>query len=324
MKVLVTGASGFLGRYVVASGHSAGHQMRALVRPGTAVPPGWPADVEVVRGELTDLESLRAAVHEQDAVLHLAAMVGGADADQFATTVGGTERLLTALKGSSVSRFVLASSFSVYDWRTPYRVLDESTPLDPRSWERDGYAASKIWQERIVREAAVAAPWDLVVLRPGFIWGPEKPQCPGVGEVIGSIMVVVGWTTRLPLVWVENCADAFTLALTAEVSDGATVNIIDDELVRARDYAAASSAVLGHRLRVVLPYPVALSISRAAKLTSRTLFASGGRLPSALEPRKFEARFRPLAFPNAEAKRLLGWAPRVSWAAASARAFRWT
>lgn len=321
MKVLVTGASGFLGRYVVLDAVRAGHQVRALVRAGSAVPAQWPAEVEVVRGDVGDLASLETAVRDQDAVVHLAAMVGGGDADQFAVTVAGTERLLTALEGSSVSRLVLASSFSVYDWTHGGAVLDEDTPVDGRWWERDGYAASKIWQEQIVREASAASPWDLVVLRPGFIWGPEKPECPGVGEALGPAMVVIGWRTPLPLTWVENCASAFTLAVIAPVADGTTLNIVDDELVTTRRYAAASAAALGHRARVVLPYPLARGITRLAKATSRGLFAHGGRLPSVLEPRKFEARFRPFAFPNARAKAALGWEPNVSWDQGRARAF---
>jgi nucleoside-diphosphate-sugar epimerase len=323
VKVLITGASGFLGRYTVMSAVAAGHQVRALVRPGTAVPAGWPAEVEVVRGDVGDLRSLKAAVHGQDAVAHLAAMVGGGDADQFAVTVSGTERLLAALEGSTVSRVVLASSFSVYDWGAPSEVLDESTPVESRWWRRDGYAASKVWQERIVREASEVASWDLVVLRPGFIWGPEKPDCPGVGEVVGSRMIVIGWRTPLPLTWVENCAEAFVLALTADVPGGTTVNIVDDDTVTTRQYAAASTRALGHSGRVVVPYGVARAVSHLARGTSRVLFREqGGRLPSVLDPDKFEARFRPLRFPNDRAKSLLGWSPRVSWRQASARAFQ--
>ena len=323
MKVLITGASGFLGRYTVASAMAAGHEVRALVRPGTTLPAGWPAEVEVMRGDVGDLASLTAAVAGQDAVAHLAAMVGGGDADQFAVTVAGTERLLTALEGSMVSRVVLASSLSVYDWGAPTRVLDESTPIERRWWRRDGYAASKVWQERIVREAAEVAPWDLVVLRPGFIWGPEKPDCPGVGEVVGSRMIVIGWRTPLPLTWVENCADAFVLALTAKVPDGTTVNVVDDDIITTRQYAAASTRALGQSSRVVVPYAVARAVSQLAWGTSRRLFPEqGGRLPSVLDPAKFEARFRPLRFPNDRAKLLLGWSPRVSWRQASARIFQ--
>lgn len=321
MKILVTGATGFLGRYVVLDALRAGHEVRALVRAGSAVPARWLAEVEVVRGDVGDLASLQAAVRGQDAVVHLAAMVGGGDADQFAVTVAGTERLLAALEGSSVTRLVLASSFSVYDWSRGGAVLDETTPVETRWWERDGYAASKVWQEQIVREAAQTSLWELVVLRPGFIWGPEKPECPGVGEVVGPAMVVIGLRTALPLTWVENCAAAFTLAVTAPVADGTTLNIIDDDVVTTRQYAAASAAVLGHRARVVLPYALARGITLLAKATSRRLFAHGGRLPSVLEPRKFDARFRPLTFPNARAKAELGWTPHVTWAQARARAF---
>ena len=321
MRVLVTGSTGFLGQQVVLAAHRRGHTVRSLVREGTRVPADWPPDVDIVSGDLGDLTSLQAAVDGQDVVVHLAAMLGGGDADQFAVTVAGTERLVASLTGTSVQRVVLASSFSVYDWRLPRKVLDEDTPLDSQWWERDGYAASKIWQETVLREAASSAAWDLLVLRPGFIWGRDKPECSGVGQVVADVMIVIGWAGCLPLTYVDNCAEAFALAVSADVPDGTTVNIVDDDCVSARAYAAASSPVLGTRGRVVLPYPVARGMTTLAKLVSRSTFRYGGRLPSALEPRKFEARFRPLQFPNARAKHALGWWPRISWAEASRYSF---
>jgi nucleoside-diphosphate-sugar epimerase len=181
MRVLVTGASGFLGRYVVTEAVRAGHQVRALVRAGSTVPGHWPAEVEVVRGDVVDAASLRTAVRDQDAVVHLAAMVGGGDADQFAVTVAGTERLLSSLEGSSVSRLVLASSFSCTTGARRGR------PGRGHPVETAGGAG------RVRRQQDLAGadrpggglrrpPWDLVVLRPGFIWGRKKPECRGSGR----------------------------------------------------------------------------------------------------------------------------------------------
>ena len=78
MKVLVTGANGFLGRHVVAALRAAGHQVRALVRPAADVSKlGWGSDVEVFRADLRAARNLEQAFDGVDALMHLAAAVGG-------------------------------------------------------------------------------------------------------------------------------------------------------------------------------------------------------------------------------------------------------
>ena len=108
-------------------------------------------------------------------LLHLAAVVSGGEDAQFAGTVAGTERLLDAMAVSACRRLVLCSSFSVYDYSSTRRTLDESSPLHevPDVYARDGYTIAKWWQERVTRRFAEKQGWDLTVLRPGFIWGRD-------------------------------------------------------------------------------------------------------------------------------------------------------
>ena len=77
MRVLVTGANGFLGRHVVDALLARGCRVRALVRPAARLEDlGWPAAVEVVRADLRAASHLEAAFESVDVLLHLAAMVG--------------------------------------------------------------------------------------------------------------------------------------------------------------------------------------------------------------------------------------------------------
>ena len=157
MKVLVTGANGFLGRHVVASLLGRGHQVRALVRPAARLEAlGWPAEVEVVRADLRSSRELEPAFDGVDVLVHLAATMSGGDELQFAGTVVGTERLLAAMAATPCRRVVLASSFSVYDWSAIRGTLDETSPLEPAPelYERDGYSIAKSWQERVTRRLA--------------------------------------------------------------------------------------------------------------------------------------------------------------------------
>jgi nucleoside-diphosphate-sugar epimerase len=100
MKLLVTGANGFLGNYVVNEAVARGHSVRALVRPGAdLLKTSWGTNenVEVVRADLTRDEGLADALARIECVIHLAAAKTGDAETQFEGTVRGTEKLLNAM-----------------------------------------------------------------------------------------------------------------------------------------------------------------------------------------------------------------------------------
>ena len=184
MRALVTGANGFLGRHVVDALLARGIEVRAMVRPAARVEAlGWPSSVEVFRADLRTSRELLRAFEGVDVLLHLAAVVSGGEDAQFAGTVAGTERLLDAMASSACRRLVLCSSFSVYDYSSTRRTLDESSPLHqvPDVYTRDGYTISKWWQERVTRRFVEKHGWDLTVLRPGFIWGRDHSYLAALG-----------------------------------------------------------------------------------------------------------------------------------------------
>jgi 2-alkyl-3-oxoalkanoate reductase len=170
MRALVTGANGFLGRHVVNALLARGIEVRAMVRPVIHVETLCPSSVEVFRADLRTSRELVRAFEGVDVLLHLAAVVSGAEDAQFAGTVAGTERLLDAMASSACRRLVLCSSFSVYDYSSTRRTLDEGSPLHqvPDVYTRDGYTISKWWQERVTRRFVEKHGWDLTVLRPGL------------------------------------------------------------------------------------------------------------------------------------------------------------
>jgi UDP-glucose 4-epimerase len=320
----VTGANGFIGRHVVAALQGAGHEVRALVRPSASVEGlGWGDRVEIARADLRGAGDLAAACAGVDAVVHVAARMGGGEAEQFETTVVGTERLLAALVTAGGARVVLAGSYAVYDWsRIEDRLTEESPVVAGNMARRGPYTVAKAWQERVARRMADEAGLALTVLRPGFVWGRGHVVLSGMGRRYGGLWVVLGRSTALPLTYVENCAEAFVAAAEAREAAGETFNVVDDERVTAWRYTAEYLARTGTGGRLVsVPYPLALGASRlAATLASRVL-ADGGDLPDILVPERLEAQFKPLEFPNAKARSQLGWTPRVGFDEALARSY---
>jgi UDP-glucose 4-epimerase len=125
-----------------------------MVRPAARLEPlGWPSSIEVFNADLRSSRELERAFEGIDVLVHLAAVVSGAEETQFAGTVAGTERLLDAMAASACRRLVLCSSFSVYNYSAARRTLDENSPIHqvPDVYGRDGYTIAKWWQERVTR-----------------------------------------------------------------------------------------------------------------------------------------------------------------------------
>ena len=242
MKVLITGASGFVGKYVVAAVLRAGHQVRAVIRPKTDETRfSWHAhpQVEFARFDLRRRQGLAEIVTGVDAVIHLAATKGGDFYDRFAGTVIGTENLLLAMQEANVKHLVVTSTFSLYDYQQIPRetVLDENSPLIENPLNRDAYAQTKLIQEEMIREFEQEHDATVTILRPGMIYGREAIWHALLGGALGEKRwLKIGGKSTLPMTYVENCAEAIAQALTAEPAFGRTINIVDDELPTQQRY----------------------------------------------------------------------------------------
>lgn len=325
--VLVTGATGFLGRHVVAAAVRAGHEVRAMVRPGTdpaKLPWGDHPRLQTAHADLRSRHDLAAAVDGCETVVHLAATKTGDFAGRFAGTVVATENLLAAMDGGGVTRLVHCSTFSVYRaGAVPVGgVLDETSPLEDDPLQRDPYAQVKLIQEEMVRRWADAADRELTVLRPGLIYGPGELWHALLGvEVLPSLWLRAGWRTTLPMAWVENVADAFVCALAQRPLPPVTVNIVDDRLPSVGAYARAVRPLVDTTPRLVLlGYPLMRTLVQAVASVNHSLLGGRLKLPGGLSPAPFEARFRPLRYTNDRACDALGWTPRVAFPASLERA----
>ena len=312
MKVLVTGANGFLGREVVAALVADGHEVRALVRPATDVTRlKWGSAVEVARADLRGGAKLEPLLDGVEAVVHLATQMVGDDFTILSGTLVGSERLFAAMATARVKRLVLCSSFSVYDWLAARGTLDDDGPLPADIWPSGAYAAAKHWQERLARRAADQHGWKLTVLRPGFVWGRGNDDLACVGQRFGRHQLVFGPWRKLPLTHVSNCADAFRAVLTDERALGKTFNLVDEQGITAARYARELARGTGRNgLTLWLPGLLTRALVGLANLGARIVFGLRYKLPSMFAPIRFDLRYKPVRA-TSSGLRALGWrAPR--------------
>jgi farnesol dehydrogenase len=173
MKVLVTGSTGFIGKNLVRRLNEEGHEVRALVR-ATSKTTSFPSDVELVRGDVTDLESLRRAAAGCDAAFHLAAVVKSWVPDRNVfdrVNIGGLENMIRAGREMELGRIIYTSSFIALGPTDGY-VADESQ-VHTGSGYRNDYERTKALADRVALQAAREGS-PLVMLYPGVVYGPGE------------------------------------------------------------------------------------------------------------------------------------------------------
>lgn len=317
MNLLITGASGFLGRYVVARALGRGHRVRGIVRPQTAVQDlSWRdhPSVELRRLDLTCADGIGSALEGMDAVVHLAAAKHGDLEAQVAGTVLTTRNLLEAMAAAGVRRLVVTSSFAVYDYlHLPEdAVVDEDSPLESRPERRDAYARAKLLQEREVRSFERSSGAGVTILRPGVIYGRNNLWTGRLGVRLGKrLWVCIGADATVPLIYVENCAEAIVAAAERDAALGATLNLVDDDLPTQRCYAQAIGARMRARPWIVpVRWNLARRVADVARQCDRTIFRGRLPLPGILVSERLHARCKPLRYENRRAVEALDWKPR--------------
>jgi len=329
VRILVTGATGFVGRYAVAAGLAAGHEIRAVVRPSStdatlrAVPGAGRLDI--ARLDLRSPAGIAGALEGVETVVHLAAAKEGDFYSQFAGTVTATENLLTAMTGAGVERLVGVSTFSVYDYvNLPAgSLVTEDSPVDASPAKRDEYARTKLIQERLFTDFSDAGN-PVVIVRPGMIYGRGNLWHALLGAEVGPRFLRVGSRAILPMAYVENVADGLIAAAAALGPDdspvaGEVINIVDDHLPTQEAYVAAVTAMVDHPPTITVPWPVMRSLAAALQWGNDLLVGGRAKFPGIVVPERLHARFKPLRYANAKAKRLLDWSPRFSLDEAIAR-----
>ena len=328
MKFLVTGAYGFLGRYVVAEALQQGHQVRAIVRSTSndhSIPWRNHPAVEIIQLDLRQPTGIIEALQNVDFVLHIAATKKGDFETQFAGTVVVTQNLLDAMVKTNILRLVAISTFSVYDYFHIQSggTIDEKSPIEPNPALRDAYAQTKIIQEQIISEFKKNHDGQVIILRPGVVYGRDNLWTARLGaKITEKIWICIGCDAQIPLTYVENCAEAIIAATHSAWAIGKTLNIVDDDLPTQNSYAHQLVTRIKPLPKMIpINWKMMCFLTRIVWKCNKLLFRGQIKLPGILVPARLYARFKPLNYSNRYAKQVLNWTPKYSLNTALSRCF---
>jgi nucleoside-diphosphate-sugar epimerase len=264
-RVLVTGASGFIGRALVEELSAAGHRVRAAMRQPADV---FPREVEVVAvSDLTRPVEWRLLLKNIDMVVHLAgiAHAGAEIAEQTYDRINrlATAELAAAARSAAVRRLIFISSIRAQSGPASDHPLTEADAPQPT----DAYGRSKLAAEQAVRTAEV----PFTILRPVLVYGPGvKGNLARLTQIAQSPwpLPFASFRNRRSLLARQNLIAAIHLALQAPATIGETYVVADPIPLNVAEIIAALRAGL-QRAPGLLPFPPAL-IATALKALHRT------------------------------------------------------
>ena len=259
MKVLLTGADGFIGSHLAEALVRDGHDVRAIVIYNSLDSWGWldtvPAEIrdqiEVVSGDIRDPALMMSVVADREAVLHLAALIAipysyVAPDLYVQTNIQGTLNLLNAARAAGVTRFIHTSTSEVYG-TAKYVPMDEGHPLQGQS----PYSASKIGADQMANSFFTSFGLPVVTIRPFNTYGPRQSARAVIPTIIsqlaaGKTSVELGaLSPTRDFTYVSDTASGFIAALNSENGVGEVINLGAGFEVSIGDTFAAIAEVMG-------------------------------------------------------------------------------
>ncbi|CAM5210896.1 GDP-L-fucose synthase [Oligella ureolytica] len=274
-RVVVTGGSGRVGKYVVAQLMKNNQVVVADLKPSEH-------EVEFIEANVMDLDAVRKAVANADAVIHLAAIDfdwKAPEEEYINVNVRGTWHVLQACRDAGVKKVILCSSISACglsemrkDWTPEYLPVDENHENKPYQ----AYSVSKVVMEQMAKSFAEATDMEIICLRPLAVVLPET---------IKEYIEFVDDPKRHWLfyyIWAEDLAKAFEAAVDIEGLKFGVFFISADDSSHSRPTLCWYQDIIGE-------------------------------LPRVQNPRLFQSNPRSSIFSNQQAKTILGWSPTTDF-----------
>ena len=305
---LITGATGFIGghlaRFLVNEGKT---KVRALVRnPEKAK---WLSDigVEVVKGDITDINTLTDITSGCNLVFHAAAQVSASGSKEAINEVNvtGTQNIVDAALATGVDRFVQISSCAVYGSLQEFDITEDT----PTRITGKLYHDSKVTAEEIVFRAYRDHGLPVVVARASQVYGPGSNQYTiRPIEVIksGKMILIDGGRHLCKPIYIDNLIDGLMLCARESVAIGQAYNLTDSVTIPWRDFFGAYANMLDIQSLPSLPYQLAWVAALIFEIRAGLKGSKSSITRAALKSLRSSN-----SFSNQKAREQLGWQPVV-------------
>lgn len=234
--------------------------------------------------------------------------------DAFMNSVVTTRNLIEAsMSDGCLRRLVNISSFAVYSntGKAQRGILDESCPTENRPQLRgDAYSFAKIKQDELVADYAARFGLPYVIVRPGHVYGPGNLGISGrVGIDTFGCFLHLGGSNKIPLTYVDNCAEAIVFAGLTPGVNGEAFNVVDDNLPSSRCFLKMYKKNVKVFKSVYIPHVFSYMF---CWLWEKYSAWSHGQLPLVFNRSRWHAFWKKTEYSNRRLKERLGWTPRVS------------
>jgi len=320
MKVLITGAGGFIGSHLVDSQLEQGHDVRAvdlhldLLQPQSANP-----NLEAITGDITDENLLKRLVEGVEIVYHLASAhldVSLSDEHYRRVNVGATLSLLEAARRAGVKRFVHCSSVGVIG-DVKNSPADETTDCHPTNI----YERTKLEGEREALTYSRRTDFPIVVMRPAWVYGPRDPRTSKLMQTISKgrfFFFGNGQNMRHPI-YICDAVKGLELCASVEGVNGEVFIIAGENAVPVAELVSVMSGELGVR-SPQLHLPIALGLLGGYSL--EMAFKLIGKQPP-FSRRSMDFFLKHNAYDIGKAKRMLGYQPQMDLRGGIRKTIQW-
>ncbi len=303
--IIVTGGSGFLGKFVLRKLVDEGYETVNLINKTSSKIKG----VKEIKTDNISFDFLKQIIAGADTIIHMAAALGWTKADYdyyYKINTLFPENMVKAAISSGIKNFIYISSAGVYGKGTKQGVIDENFPPTPE----DNYEKTKYEGEKAVLKFKDKI--NIKIIRPGWIYGPEDKRTLKLFRTInkGYFFIAGKGDGKQTPVFVEDIAEGIILLMKSKnIPSGEIFNMSSDEILTIEEMVKTIAKTLNKK---ILPFKIPLL---PLKLLAKSLDAIskplGITLPLTSSSLAFFERSKPLSIEKA--KKLFNYSPKIKF-----------